>query len=476
MKNKKPRRRRGKSMKKLWIIPACIVAVLVLVYVGGSVFFANHFLLNTKINGHDFSGKSAADVETFFKGQVKGYKLTVLEKDNKSDTIEGSDISLAYKENDSIKKALGKQNGFLWPVSFFAEKSSKVTVEVSYDQSALDGKIQSLQAVNAEQIPAKSAAPKFDGEKYVIEPEVIGTAVDMDALNKKVHQYISEFKSELNMEKEKCYSMPKYTSKSEEVKKACDTMNNYVKASITYTMTQPEVVDKALISTWLSVDDNMNVTFHEDAVKAWLTAFGDKYDTVATTRTITTPTGKVAEVSGGTYGWSIDEDKEFEALINSIKAGETVSKEPAYYQTAAVHGPQDWGNTYAEVDLSAQHMWYIVDGAVALETDVVTGEPIPEKITPEGVFDILETQRDKILVGDIKPETGKPEYETHVTFWMRITWTGIGFHDAIWQSAFGGSLNQIPDVGSHGCVNMPYDKAEALFNMLAVGTPVIVHY
>jgi lipoprotein-anchoring transpeptidase ErfK/SrfK/flagellar basal body-associated protein FliL len=473
-KNNKNRRRKGRKMKKLWIILGCIAAALVIVYVGVSVFFNGHFFLNTEINGHDFSGKTTADVEEYLKEQVKGYELKVLEKDNKSDTIKGSDISLEYKENNEIKEALENQNGFLWPASIFSDSSKKVTIQVSYDKSALDNKVQELQAVTAEQVPAKSAYPKFNGDQFVVEPEVIGSAVNLDALNEKVHQYISEFKTELDMEKEKCYAVPTYTSESEEVKKACETMNNYTKSSITYTMTEAEVVDKTLISTWLSVDDKMNVIFDEEAVKAWLTGFGDKYDTVGATRSITTPTGKTVEVSGGTYGWSIDEDTEFEALTASIKNGETISKEPAYYQTAAAHAAADWGNTYAEVDLAAQHMWYIVDGAVVLETDVVTGAPVPEKETPSGVYDILEIQRDKTLVGAIVPETGKPEYETPVTFWMRITWTGIGFHDANWQPAFGGALYQ--SVGSHGCINMPYDQAEALFNMLSVGTPVIMHY
>lgn len=92
-------------------------------------------------------------------------KLEVKEKDNKSDTIAGSEISLTYKENDDIKQALKKQNGFLWPAAFFSKNSAKVTVEVSYDQSALDSKIQSLQAVTAEQVPAQSAYPKFDGRE-----------------------------------------------------------------------------------------------------------------------------------------------------------------------------------------------------------------------------------------------------------------------------------------------------------------------
>ena len=85
----------------------------------------------------------------------------------------------------------------------------------------------------------------------------------------------------------------------------------------------------------------------------------------------------------------------------------------------------------------------IVDGAVALETDVVTGYPTPEKETPAGVYNILEIQRNKTLVGEIDPDTGEPEYETPVSFWMRVTWSGIGFHDATWQPGFGLSLIHI---------------------------------
>lgn len=464
-----------KSRKKLWIALGSTVIVLVLAYIGASVFFMSHFFINTEINGHDFSGDSVAGVENYLKSQVQDYKLTVLEKDNKSDVISGKDISLTYKESDDIQKALKKQNGFAWPAAFFTVNNSKVTINVSYNEDALNKAIANLQAVKAKQVPSQSAHPKFDGDKYVVEPEVVGTAVNQDNLNKKVHQYITEFRKELDMQKEACYAEPKYTAESTEVKNACDTMNNYIKASITYNMNEPVVVDKALISKWLSVDDNMQVKIDENAIKQWLTDFGNKYDTVGTTRTITSPTGKTVQVSGGTYGWSIDEDKELTALTDSIKKGETVKKDPAYYQTAATHASPDWGNTYLEVDLSEQHMWYILNGNVALQTDVVTGVPIPEKETPAGVYSILELQRNKTLVGDILPSTGKPEYETPVSFWMRVTWSGVGFHDATWQPAFGGSLYQNPNIGSHGCINMPFDQAQNLYGMLSIGTPVVMH-
>ncbi|WP_246597575.1 L,D-transpeptidase family protein [Faecalicatena faecalis] len=288
-----------------------------------------------------------------------------------------------------------------------------------------------------------------------------------------------KFDSKINLEKEKCYAIPAFTSDSDLVRQACSQMNQYCEASITYPMNEPVVVDKALISKWLKVDDKMNVMFHDDAVRQWLSEFGDQYDTVGTTRTFTTPTGKSTSVSGGTYGWSIDEDTEFEKLKSSIQNKEVVTREPAYYigGVAASHAMPDWGNTYVDVDLSEQHMWYLKDGAIVLETDVITGEPIPEKITPEGTFSIQDKKQNEVLVGSIDPSTGKPSYETQVSYWMRITWdTGVGLHDATWQSSFGGTLNQIPDVGSHGCINMPIDQAAALYHMIEVGTPVVVHY
>ena len=478
------RRRRGarkgvkkqakKSMgKKPWIIAGSIIGALVVIYLGIAAFFMSHFLVNTSINGKDFSGKTVADVEAYLKEQVADYELTILEQNNVSDVITGSEISLAYKENSRVQDALENQRQLLWLISLFSESDTDITIEVEYDDAALEENIQNLQAVTAEQVDPVAAHPEYDGNSFVVAEEQYGTTVDMETLTAKIKEHITEFDTTLDMMDEECYVMPAYTSDSPEVQAACDEMNEYLKASITYPMDEDVVIDKDLISKWVTYDDDMKVTFNEDAVREWMREFGKKYDTLGTTRTITTPTGKTAEVSGGTYGWSVDEETETKNLINSIKNGEVAERAPAYKQTAASHGAQDWGSTYIEVDIAAQHMWYIVDGAVGMESDVVTGLPADGRDTPTGVYSILYTERDSTLKGETDPETGKPSYETPVAFWMPFTWQGHGFHDATWQSSFGGSRYQTN--GSHGCVNMPYDKAEQLFNMISAGTPVIVH-
>ena len=473
------RRKTGKDrkVKALWITGG-VLAVICLIYVAISVYFMSHFFVNTKINGKNFSGKTASDVEKYLQTNIKDYKLTILENEGRQDVISGSEIGLEYRAGTETEKLLKDQNGFAWPKAFFTENSRKVSLNVSYNEESLNQRISQLSCLQTEQTPAENAKPEFDGNQYVIKPEVYGNAVDKERLTEQVKVHITEFQPQLDMVETKCYAKPKYVEDSKEVQEACDAMNKYVNASITYPMNEPVVVDKALISQWLQVDGEMKVSLNTEAMKQWFTAFGDKYDTQGTTRTFTTPAGKSATVTGGTYGWSIDEDTELVNLQNSILNGEVVTREPAYYAggTAAAHSGQDWGNTYAEVDMSAQHMWYVQNGQVVLETDVVTGEPIPSRITPEGVYSLMWKQRDATLVGDIKPETGKPEYETDVAYWMQVTSSGVGFHDAIWQTAFGGTLYQIPGTGSHGCINMPLDQAGALFNMIEPGTPVIFHW
>lgn len=473
------RRKTGKDgkVKALWITGG-VLAGICLIYVAISVYFMSHFFVNTKINGKNFSGKTASDVEKYLQTNIKDYKLTILENEGRQDVISGSEIGLEYRAGTEAEKLLKDQNGFAWPKAFFTENSRKVSVNVSYNEESLNQRISQLSCLQTEQTPAENAKPEFDGNQYVIKPEVYGNAVDKERLTEQVKVHITEFQPQLDMVETKCYAKPKYVEDSKEVQEACDAMNKYVNASITYPMNEPVVVDKALISQWLQVDGEMKVSLNTEAMKQWFTAFGDKYDTQGTTRTFTTPAGKSATVTGGTYGWSIDEDTELVNLQNSILNGEVVTREPAYYAggTAAAHSGQDWGNTYAEVDMSAQHMWYVQNGQVVLETDVVTGEPIPSRITPEGVYSLMWKQRDATLVGDIKPEKGKPEYETDVAYWMQVTSSGVGFHDAIWQTAFGGTLYQIPGTGSHGCINMPLDQAGALFNMIEPGTPVIFHW
>ena len=212
----------------------------------------------------------------------------------------------------------------------------------------------------------------------------------------------------------------------------------------------------------------------EQKMKEYLAEFAKKYDTWGKDRTFKAADGDTVKVSGGRYGWLINEKEEFEQLKKDIKNGEKVTREPVYYSygKAVEHTETDWGNTYAEVDLTNQKMYFIKDGNVVLESYIVTGNPNRGNATPQGVYSLTYKTRNAVLRGE-RDENGEPEYETPVAYWMPFN-GGIGFHDATWQSSFGGS--RYLTNGSHGCVNMPKDKAAKLYELIPDKCPVICHY
>lgn len=330
----------GSAKRIAAYIAGAIAVLLLLAYLGVSFYFRSRFLFHTTINGQDFSRQTVEDARAFFADEAAAYTLNITESGGKTESILGSDIQMAWEDKGAFDRILKDQNAFAWPMEYFKEKSEQVDFEITYDESSLEKKVNSLSAVTAEPIPPQSAYPEFDGNSYVIKPEVYGTDLDSDKLLKTIHQSVAQLEEEIDLQEEGFYKTPEYTTESKELKEVCDKLNQYCKASITYDMEVPVVVDKTLISTWLSYDKDFNVTLDEAAVRNWVAEFGKRYDTLGTTRPLTTPTGKATEVTGGTYGWTINEDEEFPALLNSIKTGETLTKAPACLQTAASHSPR----------------------------------------------------------------------------------------------------------------------------------------
>lgn len=472
--DERPRKKKGGIGKKIGITFGVIVLVLVVAYIGMAFYFNSHFMFNTTINGNNFSMKSVAQVEKYMEQQVADYTLTLQESDGGSEQIKGTDISLEYVPGDELKKLAEKQNKFLWITSLWKKPVIEAKIGVKYDESALESHIENLQCLKEEnQVASVDAHPEFQNTEFVIVPEVVGTQIDTDTLKKDVKEAIEGFQDTLNLTDTNCYIAPRFVSDSKEVVAAKDAMNKYLGANVTYDFNpNTEVVDASVISQWVTVDADMNVTFNEEAVKQFISSLAEKYNTKGKPRQFTTATGNTVTVEGGGYGWKIDQDAEYNALIANIQNAETVTREPEYSSRAVNHTAMDMGNTYAEVDLTTQHMWFIKDGQIALETDVVTGNPNKGNATPQGTYSLAYKSRNKTLRGTKKPD-GTYEYETPVAYWMPFN-GGIGFHDATWQSSFGG--DRYLTHGSHGCVNMPKDKAAALYDMIPEGCPVVCHY
>ena len=131
-------KKRTKNIPKLlWLIPVIVLLVLALVYAGGCFYYGSHFLPNTTINGMDVSNMSVDGVQAVYAEQVEGYVLTLSERNDETETISGSDISLEAQYNSDFDAILASQKATSWVASLFISHEEEAENAVSYDEDAL---------------------------------------------------------------------------------------------------------------------------------------------------------------------------------------------------------------------------------------------------------------------------------------------------------------------------------------------------
>lgn len=118
-------------------------------------------------------------------------------------------------------------------------------------------------------------------------------------------------------------------------------------------------------------------------------------------------------------------------------------------------------------------------GNVIYSTPVTTGGP--ELPTDHGVFHIYFKASPFEFHSPWPPDSPYYYPPTPVQFWMPFD-GAEGLHDASWRSNFGPGSNLAPTdlgtgnyiLGTHGCVNLPYDAAQFIWDWAPVGTTVAV--
>src|ERR1043165_1292633 len=105
------------------------------------------------------------------------------------------------------------------------------------------------------------------------------------------------------------------------------------------------------------------------------------------------------------------------------------------------------------VSIPQQTMHVYRNGVLIGRSTVSTGSK--GHATPGGVFSILEKK---------EPPRSKKYDNAPMPYMQRLTWTGIAMHSG-----------QLPGyAASHGCVRLPYDFSQLLFNETSSGGTVII--
>lgn len=434
----------------------------------------SQFVSGTKINGVSVGGMTVDEAKIQIEGFYgSSYSLMIQEKGGKEETIKGAEIGFQAVLTDGLQAILDEQNATGRVAGPNADNARTVKSTVSYDEALLAERLNSLSCVSGSGIVKTSNAyvtPWQEGVPFSIIPEVQGNSVNGELLTQAVKAALNEGAKTLNLESAGCYDAITVTSEDPGLKTQCDALNMIREMSITYTFGEKsQVLGGEEICSWVLGMTNGVIDVDAGKAAAYVQNLAAQYDTAGRDRVFHTTDGRDLTLKGS-YGWQINQAGETEALIAIIRTGQTQSREPLYSRTAADRN-NDWGSTYVEADLAAQHVYMYQNGSLVWDAPCVTGNVSKNYTTPDGIYSLTYKEKDRILRGAKKAD-GSYEYESHVDYWMPFN-GGIGFHDADWRSSFGGSIYK--KNGSHGCVNLPPAKARALYDLIYKGIPVICH-
>lgn len=472
MQNKKKKRKKKNQKMVLWSSLGVLFAFLLGLLIAGSVYCSSHFSKGTIINEIDASGLTMEELES----RMREYVLTVRERTGEgsyiTETITGDQIGVTVSNTDELNGILKQQNILKAISSYIKGEQQVYTVEnlYAYVDSALMTAILKLQGFQESFVtgPENAHISEYDPQiGYRIVPEIRGNVLNQTKTIQTVETAVDALLTEIDLEKAGCYEEPSVYADDAKLTERLAQMKQYTDLRIVYHFgQQEEVIDGSVLSGWLLVDEETNkVSVSEEKIDDFVVMLRKKYDTIFRSREFQTSYGKTITIEGGDYGWWMNYSQEQEQLKEMIKNGESGERIPVYYQTAAVYGSQDYGNTYIEINLTAQHLFLYVNGEKKMESEFVSGNAARGFDTPEGIYGITYKEQDAMLVGE--------NYETPVSYWMPFN-GNIGLHDAIWRDSFGADIYK--KSGSHGCINMPYLKAKELYGEIAKGTPVICYY
>jgi len=454
--------------KKIIMIIGGVIGIIAIIYLGLSIYFMSHFYFRSKIGNVDVSGMSAVAAEAAVQTALNEYELIITERDGSTDSIIGSDIELSIDWNQRPAAYIEKQNGFEWVIKLFSPDTHKIngTVQMNEEKLFMDFAGLSCMDEKKQIFPVDAKASDYDAEKgYVLVPSVPGTAVNYEVLYNTIMEKIVSLDTEIDMVEDVCYVQPIVADDNEKLLATIEQLNKCLKAKITYQVgNSTQVLDSAVFQPWLYVNETLDASVNDELLTAYVKSLASTYNTCYDAKKLMTSYGQEVTITNSHYGWKVDNDLEKLTIVSNIMAGEEVTRDLNYSMVANSHEGNDFGNSYVEINLTAQHLFVYVDGQLMVETDFVSGDLKNNWGSPTGIWGLTYKTKDAVLRGD--------NYATPVDFWMPFA-GNVGMHDATWRNAFGGSIYKRD--GSHGCINLPWSKAKQIYEYVQKGFPVLVY-
>lgn len=502
-----PKKSRNPLFKAIRITIAAAIVIVCGTMLYYHIYYSGRWYKNTYVNDVDVSGKTLEDSKKIVLSKLEGYGLTVNGRDGGKLTISGDEIDYEFKINKKFDELFDKVH----ETSHLFSKKNELTVnyDVEYDEKKLTNLIKKSDLVKGSDDykikRPKSASVKYSSEKlqFICIKERMGNTIIKSKLTDGIKDALSKAETTLDINDtaenpsehvlKDVYKAPRVTSDSPELQDRLKASNSKALRFVSWNMGKgvTEQITPTEISSWISYKDG-KIKYDWDAVSDWVEDFCQKYKTVGKDRKVKMHNGKTVTVKGGDYGWQLDFEKtlkqakkalqadisqeKIDAYINDPseenKAALTSKRKVQYANTAFRKDYENFNNdwdpdNYTEISLSKQKVYVIRNGKVKFSCRTISGRPTPERATKKGAYFIKEHNLSRVLRGE--------DYATPVKNWVRITWSGTGFHSATWQPWSRWTKDLYKVRGSHGCLNLSMADSQQIYKLTKYREAVFIY-
>ena len=476
----------GKKIRRIIMIFILLCAG---VYLGIAFYYMDGFSFGTWINGVYCTGKSVQEVNEELLKQEFQTELEVIypmsggeeqaEADRESSRFVLDEQIVKADYTRSLQRLLQRQRPLLWVRNLFLPEGGyelKPDIILQKDGEAEFGRLFLADAaVLAEGSREACIRLERDEENGFLLYDGKKNRFDEERALQECITAIKQGESSVLLSSA-CYYSEEADAAEREQEEIYRKLQEFLNFTIVYDMGAEQVrFDKSALLDLLAAEEGDDFAFlqndegdfywDEEKVAAAIDKLAEHYDTYGKPRQFTMTGGGEITLEKGNYGTQLDKKAEVKWLSEALAAGNSETHIPAYSREAYARGENDIGDTYIEINMTEQKLWFYLDGKVEIETPIVTGNMMRHRATPEGVYYVYGKQKNRILRG--------PGYASHVNYWMPVK-GGVGIHDALWRDEFGGDIYE--KEGSHGCINLPLEAAETLYGMIEVGVPVVMYY
>lgn len=454
--------------KSIWkvvriiVITLLFVSILVGIPISVIYYIKTHFLAETEIGG--VTCEFLTEEEAIEKINLEKGQQTVTFEFSNGKIYEASLSQFDIRINEQYITQIFEKQHLDYNEARKYDTDGFFSVDTKKIKSFLKS-IPELQEKNM--VQPQNAYIEWNEEKFAIQEEILGSVIDFKEAFDLALKSIEKDEEQVNF-MNITDIMPSVLKK--DLQSELSELNSILNSSITFELSDGSTVTLGhdTIKSWIYQEENGKYAFDiENGVSEFVKELATAVDIANSSMqfpatnlekpvTISIPIETRAQV---------DIEKEIAEIKNLLGNSEALCVKPIYDRELL----SEMLENYIEIDLSRQSVWAYTNGELLVETQCVTGNVQEGYNTPTGIFFLIEKARNVDLKGYNKDGS---MYSSFVNYWMRF-YRGYGLHDALWRSNFGGNIYLTN--GSHGCINLPFDKATQIYEVIDNTMPIIIY-